>query len=350
MRRRDFLAGAPFLNALPGWKYDFPRDHFSHPAFQTEWWYYTGNLASAQGRAFGFELTFFRQAFENEVDRRSVWTARDVWMAHLALTDIEGKRFFHAERLNRSGPGLAGVDASRQLIWNGNWSCTLKPDSHRLVAVDPRFGFTLDLKPAKAPVVHGKNGVSLKGARPGEASHYISFTRLLTQGEIRLGSERFAVSGASWMDHEIFSGELDEKLAGWDWFSIQLKDSTELMLYRLRQKDGSSSEYSAGSFVDAEGRVSYLRRDDFRLVPGRRWKSYPVEWQIEVPSLRMQLSAKTRLDQQELLSASKLTPSYWEGAMAFEGSHAGQGYLEMTGYDEAIRFGRAPGLPAAVQK
>ncbi len=350
MRRRDFIATVPFMKALPGWKYEFPRDHFAHPEFQTEWWYYTGNLASAQGRRFGFELTFFRQALEKVMKRTSVWATRDAWMAHLALSDIEGKRFLHAERLNRTGPGIAGVDAERQRIWNGNWLCSLTPERHRLEAVDSRFGFSLDLKPAKPPVIHGKRGLSQKGPLVGQASHYISFTRLATSGEIRLGTERFAVEGDSWMDHEIFSSELDADLAGWDWFSIQLEDATELMLYRLRRKDGKTSEFSAGTFVDEEGGGLHLAREEFRLTPRRRWKEYPVEWQIEVPRLKMELTMAARFDQQELLSPSKLTPSYWEGAMAVSGSHRGDGYLEMTGYDQALRFSPGGTRTGAVRK
>lgn len=337
MTRRNFIAAAPFLKALPGWKYEFPRDHFNHPNFRTEWWYYTGNLQS-QGRPFGFELTFFRQAIQEEAASNSLWSPRDIWMAHLALTDIEAKQFLHAERLNRSGPGLAGVDQSRQRIWNGNWSCQLTAENHRLQAIDPRFSFTLNLKPAKAPVTHGTNGVSQKGPQPGQASHYISFTRLLASGTLNVGQRQFAVQGSAWMDHEIFSSELDPNLAGWDWFSIQFNNNTELMLYRLRLKDGRSSEFSAGTFVDANGRAVHLKHDAFRLSPGRKWKDYPVEWRLEVPSLKIDIAATPRLDNQELLSPSRLTPSYWEGAMQFQGTHSAVGYLEMTGYDAAIRF------------
>lgn len=337
LSRRNFLAAAPFLKALPGWKYEFPRDHFNHSNFRTEWWYYTGNLQSG-GRPFGFELTFFRQAIQEEASSPSIWAPRDVWMAHLALSDIEAGQFLHAERLNRSGPALAGVDAARQVIWNGNWSCELQAARHRLQATEARFAFTLDLKPAKAPITHGEQGVSQKGPQPGQASHYISFTRLLASGSLRVGEKSFPVTGSAWMDHEIFSSELDPTLAGWDWFSIQFENNTELMLYRLRLKDGRSSPFSAGTFVDADGRATHLKHDAFRLSPGRKWKSYPVEWRLEVPGLGIDIQAAPRLDAQELLSPSRLTPSYWEGAMRFRGSHPAVGYLEMTGYDQAIRF------------
>jgi len=344
MTRREFLAAATFVKALPGYRYEFPRDHFSHPEFQTEWWYYTGNLKTVGGRGFGYELTFFRAALAPEMELRSVWTARDAYMAHLALTDIEGRHFLHAERLNRPGPGLAGVDAANERIWNGNWQSKLTPGEHRLTAVDARFQFDFRLKPSKPHVIHGRNGVSQKGPLPGQASHYISFPRLETSGRLRLDGKDYDLRGTTWMDHEYFSSELDPSLAGWDWFSIQLENQTELMVYRLRQKNGAASPFSAGTFIDAQGVATHLEAKDMDLVPGRRWKNYPVEWQLRVPRLGVDLKALPRLDEQELLSKGRLTPSYWEGAMRFEGTHAGVGYLEMTGYDDKVSFTRREGV------
>jgi predicted secreted hydrolase len=261
-------------------------------------------------------------------------------MAHLALTDIEGKQFFHAERLNRPGPGLAGVDAKGERIWNGNWECRLTPAAHYLSATDNQFQIKLTLSPSKAHVIHGQNGVSQKGPQAGQASHYISFPRLATRGQVTLNGTVYSVSGNTWMDHEYFSSELDANLAGWDWFSIQLENNTELMLYRLRQKDGKASPYSAGTFIDAQGKATHLSASEIQLIPGRQWKFYPIEWQVKIPKLNLELKAFPRLDQQELTSKSKLTPSYWEGAMRFEGTHAGIGYLEMTGYDNKVQFTR----------
>lgn len=340
MTRRQFLAAATFIQALPGYRYQFPRDHFSHPDFRTEWWYYTGNVRTASGRPFGFELTFFRAALTPDLTPKSVWSTRDAYMAHLALTDIEGRQFFHAERLNRPGPGLAGVDAATERIWNGNWQCLLRPDAHTLTGIDPHFRFQFDLRPAKPHVIHGENGVSQKGPQPGQASHYISFSRLTATGEIQLAGEKHAVTGTAWMDHEYFSSELDPALAGWDWFSIQLDNNTELMLYRLRRKQGGASQWSAGSFIDAAGAVTHLKAADLELTPGRLWKNYPIEWRIRVPRLNIELTATPTLDEQELLSRARLTPSYWEGAMRFRGTHTGVGYLEMTGYDDKVSFTR----------
>ena len=319
-----------FAVAKPGYRYEFPRDHYSHPDFRTEWWYWTGNLRDAEGRRFGFELTFFRQAV-NEKDRapRNPWDATDLYLAHLALSDVAGGRFRHAERVNRAGPGLAGVDAARGTIWNGNWRAGLD----RLEAVTEEFQLRLEFSTVKPPVIHGVNGLSQKSAGEGHASHYISFTRLEARGTLMLDGRRFELNGTAWMDHEFFTHQLEPDQAGWDWMSIQLEDRTELMLFRLRRKDGSIDPFSAGTYVDRAGRARHLSVGDFTLTPvGTRWNNYPVAWRVEVPSLGLRLDATTPLRNQELGGNSVYSPKYWEGAMDFSGTHKGVGYLEMTGY------------------
>ena len=194
--------------ALPGYHYRFPRDHFKHPAYQTEWWYYTGNIRANDGRRFGFELTFFRQAISRDQDT-SVWHMDDLYMAHLALSDLRGHRFYHDERINRAGPGLAGVDENAALIWNGNWQVKIGSDDQSLSATDDQFAIQFDLKPAKPPVIHGRDGISQKASGAGHASHYISFTRLLTSGNIELNGVTYQVQGTTWMDHEFFSASMD---------------------------------------------------------------------------------------------------------------------------------------------
>jgi len=334
--------------ALPGYRYEFPRDHFNHPDFQTEWWYYTGNLKTAEGRRFGFELTFFRQGVNRDSEPKSVWEVKDVWMAHLALSDVDGKQFFHTERLNRSGPGIAGADLQLARVWNGNWQARwrIKPGApyrQTLHAEADRFSFQLDLTPEKPPVIHGINGVSQKAAGEGKASHYISLTRLSTSGHLTLDGKPFAVEGSSWMDHEFFTHQLEAQQSGWDWFSLQLENGTELMLFRLRRMDGSLDPYSAGTYIDQQGRARNLKVSDFSLVPGRTWISpvthgrYPVEWTLQVPPLGWKASIRTALDQQELTSTGSLSPVYWEGAIEILGTNRekpvkGVGYLEMTGY------------------
>lgn len=342
----------PYREALPGYHYEFPRDYFDHPEYQTEWWYTTGNLKAADGRAFGFELTFFRQGVSRDEKRNNPWEVKDFYLAHLALSDLDGGHFYHAERANRAGPGIAGASAGDGKVWNGNWSASWKGGGQELIAQSEDFKFQLALKSEKPPVIHGESGVSQKAEGAGRASHYFSQTRLATSGTIEIKGKEYAVSGLSWMDHEFFTRQLEAEQTGWDWFSIQLEDKTELMLFEIRRKDGTIDTHSAGTYVDASGRASHLRWGDFSLQPeGTKWKSpvsgasYPIQWKITVPKLEISLNARTKLAQQELNGKTKIAPNYWEGAMEFSGARGntplrGCGYLEMTGYDRPVEMNR----------
>jgi len=341
----------PYRVALPGYRYEFPRDFFAHPEFQTEWWYATGNLKTAEGEEFGFELTFFRQAVSRDKTKQNEWDVKDLYLAHLALSDLDGGHFYHSERVNRAGPGIAGVDAQNGKVWNGNWSAIWKEDgSQELAARTNEFQFSLRLKSDKPPVIHGENGVSQKAEGAGKASHYFSQTRLTTSGTIELFGKAFSVTGLSWMDHEFFTHQLTAEQSGWNWFSIQLEDKTELMLFILRRIDGSTDPFSAGTYVDSYGKSAHLRSADFSLRPeGAAWKStsstaiYPIQWKVSVPKLGISLFAKTKLPQQEFTGSTTFAPNYWEGAMQFSGKRGdksiqGVGYLEMTGYDRPIEM------------
>lgn len=353
------LASSIFLNAQswqlaqPGYQFEFPRDHFSHPEYQTEWWYYTGNLHAADGHRYGFELTFFRQGSHLPADsleaQNPVWRPDELYLAHLALSDIDGKSFYHTERLNRRGPGLAGADLASRRYWNGNWQVwwtNLRRATQELAAVSERFTLELHLEPAKPPVIQGQDGISRKGPLLGKSSHYISFTRLAAKGVLIKGSS-IAVTGDVWMDHEFFSEPPTSNIGGWDWFAIQLDNQEELMLYRIRDRSGQPTPYSSGAYINRSGRMRFLKAADFSLIPGKLWQSphsgarYPLAWEISVPSLGLKLSQETQLKDQELSSFA--TPSYWEGAVAYQGTFrsqpiAGVGYLEMTGYQAPIRL------------
>jgi predicted secreted hydrolase len=343
---------AQYKTAAPGYRYEFPRDHFDHPDFQTEWWYTTGNLTAADGRHYGFELTFFRQGVNRDPAKKESWDIQNLYLAHLALSDLGSGKFYHAVRANRSGPGLAGIDEKQKRIWNGNWEIRWNGDEETLKVVDEEFSLTFLLHSDKPPVIHGENGVSQKSAGPGRASHYISFTRLNAKGTIELAGKSVEVRGTSWMDHEFFTHSMEAEQVGWDWLSVQLEDNTELMLYQFRRKDGSTDPFSSGTYVDAQGKSVHLTSADFRLIPtGEIWTSgvtaakYPVAWRMEIPKLGLKLAATTPLKSQELAGGSKLAPSYWEGAIAIEGTRGGAsvrgvGYLEMTGYDRAMEMGR----------
>jgi predicted secreted hydrolase len=342
-------AFAQFKSALPGYHYEFPRDFFSHPDYQTEWWYYTGNLQATDGHRFGFELTFFRTGITRDPLRNSAWNVRDLYFAHFAVSDLDGKTFFHTERSNRAGPGIAGADQALQKVWNGNWSVVWSDKDQRVAALSDGFSVNLLLQPRKAPVIHGENGVSQKSAGAGHASHYFSQTHLSASGVLEAASRKYTVTGLAWMDHEFFTHQLESNQTGWDWLSLQLDDNTELMLFHIRKNDGTIDSHSAGTFVDSQGRSHHLRLDDFQLTPtGETWTSpttratYPIAWHIRVPSLDLELNVSTRLHSQELANDSKLIPTYWEGAVELSGSKhssaiTGRGYLEMTGYDRPVQ-------------
>ncbi|HWY06371.1 MAG TPA: lipocalin-like domain-containing protein [Candidatus Acidoferrales bacterium] len=343
---------AQYKIAVPGYRYEFPRDHFNHPDFQTEWWYTTGNLTASDGRHYGFELTFFRQGVDRDPGKTGNWDIRDLYLAHLALSDLDGGKFYHAERTNRAGPGLAGIDEKEKRIWNGNWEIRWNGEEETLTVADERFSLSFSLLSEKPPIIHGENGVSQKAAGAGHASHYISFTRLQTRGTIGMAGKSMEVRGTSWMDHEFFTHSMEAEQVGWDWLSVQLEDNTELMLYQFRRKDGLTDPFSSGTYVDAQGRSVHLTSTDFRLVStGETWTSdvttakYPVAWRMEIPKLGLRLAATTLLKSQELAGGSKLAPSYWEGAIAIEGTRGGAsvrgvGYLEMTGYERPMEMGR----------
>jgi len=348
------LAGTSwsFDRALPGYEFDFPRDHFAHPTFEIEWWYYTGNVQTADNRRFGYELTFFRYAVEPAEPATSAWDVDQLYIAHFALSDVEGGQFYRSERLNRGGPGLAGASLEQLEIWNGNWISRWGVDgAQSLFAVTEDVTIKLDLQPAKPPVINGVDGVSQKSEGPGRASHYVTFSRLETAGEFQIEGVTYQVEGASWMDHEFSTDSMGPAQQGWDWMSMQFDDNTELMLYGLRLEDGTADRFSSGTFVDASGTSTHLSADEFSLTPGRVWQSpdtqarYPVEWRIEVPRLAIELNCTPLLDNQEIQSSGSIAPTYWEGSVRYTGTRGGtplegSGYLEMTGYEKKIRLGR----------
>lgn len=338
-----FSAAPEYRRAFPGYRYEFPRDHFNHPDFRTEWWYYTGNLRARDGHRYGFELVFFRQGQRRgPADNPSVWRVDDLYLAHLALTDIDGGRFRFFERLNRAGPGLAGASLEQSRMWNGNWEARWDRESgvQRLSAVADALGFTLRLTPRKPPVIHGENGVSQTAEGPGNASCYVSFSRLSVEGTLN-GA---AVTGTAWMDHEWFTNLLDPAQRGWDWFSVQLDDGADLMLFQLRRADGAIDAFSSGTFVGRDGRATHLKRSEFDLQPVDYWISpktgarYPIKWRISVPALKIALDCATAVPDQELVPKDAASPAYWEGAVVYSGSSIGAGYLEMTGYAKAMQL------------
>ena len=344
LRTQEAPDGA-WRRAAPGYVLEFPRDHASHPEYRIEWWYYTGNLDAVDGRRFGYQVTFFRVGIDPQPTNPSRWAVRDLHMAHLAITDIHSGRHLVGERLNRSGVGWAGARTDTLSVWNEGWTVDLDGTTHVLdVTSDGRgFGVELRLDAAGAPALHGVAGFSQKGAEAGNASHYYSLTRMRTSGRILLDGTPIEVEGLSWMDHEFGTSFLEPTQRGWDWFSLQLDDGTDVMVYVLRRQDGSPDPQSGGTVVDPRGGQTTLGPEDYRLQPGRAWTSptsgaqYPVEWQIEIPLAGLELAVRATVDAQELHTDQSTGVTYWEGAVDAVGTRSGRpvvgrGYLEMTGY------------------
>ena len=323
----------------------FPRDHASHDEFRSEWWYFTGNLDAADGRHFGFELTFFRLGLApaNAEPRASAWATKQVWMANFTITDVRGGRFLSAERFARGALGLAGAMAPPFRVWVQDWSVVGNADGRSaelaLRAKDERFAASLALEAIAPIAAHGDRGFDVKGPEAGNASLYYSFPRLSAHGSIELDGTSVDVSGTAWMDREWSTSALSSGVVGWAWFGLQLSDGRELMFYRLRQSDGTANRYSAGSLIERDGTITRLRVDDVESQPIAYWTSerthvtYPLAWRISVPTQGLALSVEPYLEDQEIDRAVR----YWEGAVrvsgtAHEAPIEGQGYLELAGY------------------
>ncbi len=333
----------------------FPADHGVHEGFRTEWWYYTGNLADADGRRYGFQLTFFRTrltppgALTAGDASASAWRTPHLYLAHMAVTDIDGGTHRFAEDTARGALGLAGVETKGDtvIVRVKHWTARLATDRHELRANAESMGVDLTLVPEKPPVAHGSEGYSRKGDRPDQASCYYSMTRLTASGTVSVDGSPVTVNGLAWMDHEYSTAPLDETLVGWDWFSLQLDDGTDLMLYRLRKGDGGAHSASSGTIVNPLGEAVSLRAEDFSLSPLDHWKSpntgarYPVRWRLDIPSLGMTLDVSAPVAAQEMRTGRSTGVVYWEGSVmatgiAGEKPVQGRGYLEMTGYAGAF--------------
>jgi predicted secreted hydrolase len=346
---------APYYSVTGPCNLSFPKDHGAHPGYQTEWWYYTGNLRSENGHRYGFQLTFFRRQISPPgADRAwpkpaSAWRTQQIFLAHAALTDIGGERFHHAEQLSREMPGLAGANQEDGTlsIFLKDWSMNTDGMEHLIKADAETFGLNLKLRSQKPPALHGDAGYSRKGTDSESASCYYSFTRLQTEGSVILNGTPIPVQGTAWMDHEFSSAPLEPNLEGWDWFSLQFSNNTELMIYLLRKKDGTYSKASSATFVDTSGQVLHIDYNEISLEIRDHWQSprtgavYPSSWLLKVQPLQMELTIQPNLKAQELQTPESTRITYWEGSVFATGSSAGrsisgEGYVELTGYAGAM--------------
>jgi predicted secreted hydrolase len=325
----------------------FPQDLGPHDKYQTEWWYYTGNLATETGREFGYQLTFFRRGLTPEtaaVENASAWRSNQIYFSHFTLSDIAAQRFYPHERFSRLAAGLSGAQAEPYRVWLEDWSAELTPTGRvHLVADADDVALDLTLAETLPPVPQGQQGYSQKGPEPGNASYYYSIVQQPTQGTVRVADATYAVSGLTWKDHEFSTSALSPGTVGWDWFSLQLDNGAALMLYGLRREDGVLAAVSSGTYISADGATQTLDLADWRITVLDTWRSptsqaeYPARWQIEIPRLDLVLVGQPLMPNQELT----VSTTYWEGAVGFAGSLAGEpvaakGYVEMTGYADRL--------------
>lgn len=362
-----------YTKAFREHKFNFPRDHAAHPDFRQEWWYFTGNVLSTKGQRFGYEFTIFRFALKppkqeivtpeftisnstNTPTSSSSWRANHIYMAHLAVTDIDNNKFYYAEQFSRDAMSLAGAgiiyrdrlegDSTQLKVWLNDWSIESVGDTvfpiQLLAKADDGFGIALVLNQTKPVVLHGEEGLSIKGDSPGNASYYYSITKMITVGSVTVDNVKASVSGYSWFDREWSTSQLDPEQEGWDWFALQLDDNREIMFYSMRRKDGSLDLKSAGTIVEEDGTSRQLAVNDVNIDVIRYWTSphsnikYPSGWKISIPSESLELQVTPAVEDQEM----NTTIRYWEGSVKVSGKYrnnnrivAGKGYVELAGYE-----------------
>jgi len=342
-----FAQAQEFERALPGRSFSFPRDHYSHPEFRTEWWYYTGHVGSRDGKSFGYQLTFFRTGLRRERSSQSRWALKSLFFAHFAMTNEGEKGFTFREKISRGALGQAGAATDRLHVWVEDWILKGDGPDHLLEARDPSMAIRFRLTPLKPPVVNGINGVSQKAEGVGNASHYYSITRMKTSGELTIKGKVLTVEGISWMDHEFGTNQLQTYQVGWDWFSIQMENNTELMLYVIRHRDGNPDPYSSGTFIYPDGSSRHIRLEEFDIRALKTWKSrktgarYPARWKVRISGLEIDLTVTPTVADQELTTRESTRVTYWEGSVRVNGTYQGKpisgvGYVELTGYAEPL--------------
>lgn len=343
---------AGFERALDIREFRFPQDHAAHPGFRNEWWYLTGNVADEAGRFFGYQVTFFRTALtptiaptqsnQDEVTdpvsaQVSNWVVRDVWMAHAAVTDIKGQQHYATQRFSRANPGLAGAAIEPVRIWLEDWELSSKTNEFpwHLSVKTSDFDLDLALTPTKNLVLQGDQGLSQKSPTPGNASYYYSYSRMQTDGQLRLADQSFRVSGLSWFDREWSTSSLDANQSGWNWFSLQFDTGDDLMYYQLLDQEGRADANSQGKWIDRSGESIPIQHQDMELKVLEEWQSdagqrYPIRWRMDYAtqarSWILQAAVKDQL--------MDLAVKYWEGAVEIydpvSKKLVGRGYLEMT--------------------
>lgn len=341
------LAASSSAHALPEKKLVFPRDFGSHPEFRTEWWYVTGHAKSGD-REFGFQVTFFRSRVDTTQGMKSQFAAKQLIFAHGAVTDVQGKKLLHDQRISREGFDIARASMTDTDVQIKDWSLKRTANGYiaQLIGNDKgnAFKLALNLKPTQKVLLQGIDGLSQKGPEDKNASYYYSEPQLKAEGAITLGGKDLPVQGTAWLDHEWSEELLHPDVVGWDWIGMNLFDGGALTAFRLRDANGRAF-WGGGSLRAPDGRSFPFTPNAAKFSVERTWKSpvsqavYPVEWIVRMPTEFY--TVKAVINNQELDSRASTGAIYWEGLSdLFDGAgrHIGRGYLEMTGYAKALRL------------
>ena len=337
------MTGSGPLLALPAKALQFPRDFGAHPDFRTEWWYITGHVLSGT-REFGFQLTFFRSRVDATQGMRSKFAAKQLIFAHAAITDVQGKKLWHDQRIAREGFDIASASQQGMHIKLRDWSLQSQGGQHSARLPATNFALNLQLTETQAVLLQGKQGLSRKGPDEKQASYYYSQPQLGASGSLGVKDQKFEVTGKAWLDHEWSEELLHPDAAGWDWIGMNLDDGSALTAFRLRDKQGNTL-WDGGSFRSPQAGLYIFNRGEVTFKPLRRWKSplsqasYPVEWTVRTPADFYTVRAV--IDNQELDSRQSTGAIYWEGLSDLidsKGKRVGRGYLEMTGYAAVLRL------------
>lgn len=325
-----------YLPVVRGRPLVFPQDHGAHDGYRIEWWYVTANLRDAQGRDWGVQWTLFRSAIRPGEAGKG-WHSPNLWMGHAGLTGPGGHQ--HAERLARGGIGQAGVRASPFEAHIDDWGLVADgPDAGgdrdalarlRMTARGQDFGYDLRLSSDASLVLHGEAGYSEKSGA-GQASYYYSQPFYQVAGRVERDGAPVEVTGTAWLDREWSSQPLAPEQEGWDWFSLHLASGDKLMLFQVRQRNGS--HYRAGTWIRRDGSHQALRPDEIVLQPLAHHRQVhgrdvPTRWQVRVLPAGVDI-AVSAVEPQAWMGG---TFPYWEGPVRI-GEDGGMGYLEMTGY------------------
>ncbi|MES2950926.1 MAG: carotenoid 1,2-hydratase [Pseudomonadota bacterium] len=344
----------PNADALTRTQLKFPRDAGAHPDFTTEWWYVTGYVnAGGNDPVFGFQVTFFRSRVAKTQNMQSRLAARQLIFAHAAITDVQGKKLWHDQRMARASgaePGENPLDtASASTQDTGitlqDWSLLRQDGNLQARVKGADFSLALTLVATQPVLLQGEQGLSQKGPNPKQTSYYYSLPHLQVAGDLVLRGKRHTVGTGStaWLDHEWSQEVMPPQAVGWDWIGINLLDGSALTAFRLRDKGGNAL-WDGGSFRVKE-KLFTFQRGEVVFKPLRVWKSplsqasYPVEWIVRTPADFYTVRAV--LDNQEMDSRMSTGAIYWEGLCEVWDSNqklVGRGYLEMTGYAAPIRL------------